>query len=89
MKEDAEINLPAGRQVQHDIGIMCLSIPGLVKKIEGNKAVVAYSKEEREVLVGEKGLKVGDWVSVQMGVIMSVMSKEEAKRQLKAWSEIK
>ena len=67
---------------------MCLAIPGRVKKIEGRKAVVDYVSEEREVMIGENGVKIGDYVMVQMGIIVKVISEEEAKSMIEAWKEV-
>ena len=67
---------------------MCLAIPGKVKLIIGNMAVVKYQKEERRVLVGVKGVRRGDWVLVEMGVISKLLSTEEAKMMTDVWEEI-
>lgn len=58
---------------------MCLAIPGKIKKIEGRKATVKYPDEEREVLVGDEPVKVGNWVLVQMGIVIKILSKDEVK----------
>ena len=67
---------------------MCLSIPGKVKKILDREAIVDYSDEERKVLVGETGVKAGDWVMVEMGIISKIISPAEAKSILRAWKEL-
>ncbi len=59
-----------------------------MKKIEGLKAVVDYDKESREVLIGDKKVKVGDKVLVQMGIIVKVLSESEAKEIKEAWNTI-
>lgn len=64
---------------------MCLAIPGEVIKIEGRKALVQYPGEQRQVLVGEDGVKKGDWVMVQMGIIIKILTKKEAEVSLKRW----
>ena len=79
---------------------MCLAIPGRVKKIEGRKAWVGYDirkskineqnkklnfEEIREAMIGEEGVKVGDWVMVQMGIIMRVLNEQEAEEMLQGW----
>jgi hydrogenase assembly chaperone HypC/HupF len=58
---------------------MCLAIPGKVKKIKGRQALVEYPGEVRPALIGEKGVKVGNYVLVQMGIIIKILSKKEAK----------
>jgi len=57
---------------------MCLAIPGKVKKIIGRKAIVKYPDQERPALIGEEGVKVGDFVLVQMGIIIKILPKNEA-----------
>ncbi|KKT73458.1 MAG: Hydrogenase assembly chaperone HypC/HupF [Microgenomates group bacterium GW2011_GWA2_44_7] len=64
---------------------MCLAIPGRVKEITGRQAIVQYPGETRRVLVGEEGVKVGDFVMVQMGIIIKILSKKEASVSLDAW----
>ena len=65
---------------------MCLAIPGQIIKIEGHKATVKYPGEERFALVGDEKLKKGDYVMVQMGIVVKVLQEKEAKESLKAWS---
>lgn len=64
---------------------MCLAIPGKIVKVEGKKATVQYPSETREVLVGDQKIKKGDFVMVQMGIVIKVLSKKEATETLKAW----
>lgn len=64
---------------------MCLAFPGKVITIEGRKATVQYPSETRQVLVGEEGVKVGDSVLVQMGIIIQVISKVQKQKAEKAW----
>ena len=66
---------------------MCLAIPGKVIKIEGRQALVQYPQEERAVMVGGTPIKVGEYVLVQMGIILKVISPKEAEISLKAWQE--
>ena len=51
---------------------MCLAIPGQIKKIEGYKATVKYPGEERFALVGDEKVKKGDYVMVQMGIVVKI-----------------
>ncbi len=67
---------------------MCLAIPGKVKMINGQVAVVEYPNEVRKVLIGEKKIRAGDWVLVQMGVIIDKISKKETEVILKTWSKL-
>ena len=64
---------------------MCLAVPGKVKKIKGRQALVEYPGEVRSALIGEKGVKVGDYVMVQMGIIIKILSCQEAKAAHKVW----
>ena len=64
---------------------MCLAIPGQITEIDGHKATVKYPSEERDVLVGDDKIKKGDYVMVQMGIVVKVISEKEAKESLKAW----
>ncbi len=64
---------------------MCLAIPGQIVKIEGHKATVKYPGEERFALVGEEKPKKGDFVMVQMGIVMKILTPMEARESLKAW----
>ncbi len=66
---------------------MCLAFPGKVIKIEGRKATVQYPHESREVMIGEDGVKLGDNVLVQMGIIVQIISDSERKRSQKAWTK--
>ena len=64
---------------------MCLAVPGKVKEIKGRKVVVDYESEVREVLGGGIRVAVGDFVLVQMGIVVKVLTKKEAEVSLKAW----
>ncbi|PIR43449.1 hypothetical protein COV24_02820 [candidate division WWE3 bacterium CG10_big_fil_rev_8_21_14_0_10_32_10] len=64
---------------------MCLAFPGKVIKIEGRLATVKYPEEERQAMIGEKNVKVGDTVLVQMGIIIQIITKKQAKDKQDAW----
>lgn len=49
--------------------------------------MVQYPGEVRRVLVGEDGVKQGDYVMVQMGIIIKILTKKEAQVSLKAWQK--
>ncbi len=66
---------------------MCLAIPGKIKELKGRQAIVEYPGQVREALVGEKGVKVGDFVLVQMGIISRKISEEEALESWKVWQK--
>lgn len=64
---------------------MCLAVPGKIKKIEGKKALIDYVSEERYGLIGDERVKVGDYVMVQMGIIVKKLSQAEARSAFEAW----
>lgn len=66
---------------------MCLAIPGKILSIEGRKVLVEYPSENRYALVGDEPIKIGDFVMVQMGIIVKILTEEEARISLKAWQE--
>lgn len=61
---------------------MCLAVPGKIKSIEGKKVLVQYPEEVRQVLVGDEKIKVGDWVLVQMGIVIQILTPKEVKERL-------
>lgn len=61
---------------------MCLGFAGRIKSIEGKKVEVQYPGEVRQVLVGDEKVKVGDWVLVQMGIVIKILTPKEAKERL-------
>ena len=67
---------------------MCLAYPGTVKEINGLSAIVKYPSFEKKVLIGDKKIKVGDKVLVQMGIIIKKISTKESKLILDTWNEI-
>ncbi len=71
--------------MRFEILIMCLAIPGKIKKIEGHKALVEYPDQTRQALVGDEKVKAGDYVLVQMGIVIQVINPSEAQEALKAW----
>lgn len=66
---------------------MCLAIPGVVKEIKGQKLIVKYPTEERQAMAGGVPVKVGDYVLIQMGIVLKVVSKAEALTSWKAWKK--
>jgi hydrogenase maturation factor len=61
---------------------MCLAIPGKIKEIKGERILVAYPEEMRLALAGGESVKVGDFVMVQMGIVIKILTPAEI-RQLK------
>ena len=64
---------------------MCLAVPAKVVKINEKTVTVEYPMEDREVYNSGVELEVGNYVMVQMGVIVKKMPEEEAKVMLEAW----
>ncbi|OGC45347.1 hypothetical protein A2V49_00890 [candidate division WWE3 bacterium RBG_19FT_COMBO_34_6] len=66
---------------------MCLAFPGKIIKIEKKQATVEYPKETRVAFLGGEGFKVGDYVMVQMGIVVKKISKKDALIAQKAWTK--
>lgn len=64
---------------------MCLAVPGKVIKIKKGRATIDYGSEKRLVLIGDEPVKMGDFVMVQMGIIVKILSKDEAMSSIEAW----
>lgn len=67
------------------ISDMCLAVPGKILKIDGRKVTVSYPSENREVLNSGIEIKAGDYVMVQMGIIVKKIPEKEAQIAIKAW----
>ena len=67
---------------------MCLAIPGKIKQIDGREAMNEYPGETSTAFLGDDiKVKPGDYVMVQMGVVVKKISAREAKLSVKAWSK--
>ena len=66
---------------------MCIAAPGKITHIEGHKVTVQYPHESRFALLGDESVKIGDYVLVQMGIVIQVLTPKEAKLSLKAWTD--
>jgi hydrogenase assembly chaperone HypC/HupF len=56
---------------------MCLAIPGKVKEIKGEQVLVQYPKEIRPAFSGGEPVKIGDYVMVQMGIVIKILNQKE------------
>lgn len=65
---------------------MCLAFPGKIIDVNGHQATVQYPQERRKVLVGDDPIKIGDWVMIQMGIVIKILTKSEAKAANEAWA---
>ena len=67
---------------------MCLAIPGKIIEIQDKTAIVKYPAEKREVLLDPNiPVKVGDYVLVQMKMIIQTISEKQALEAQRAWSK--
>ena len=66
---------------------MCLAVPGKVIKREGMKLTVEYPGVTNFAMDGGVEVVVGDYVMVQMGVVMKKLDKQEVVEMEKAWEE--
>jgi hydrogenase expression/formation protein HypC len=66
---------------------MCLAFPGKVIEIEDKKVLVEYPRETRTALLADEPVKVGDYVMVQMGIVIKVVSEDEARLSYEAWEK--
>lgn len=64
---------------------MCLAIPGKVKEVQGERLIIEYPTETRQVLAGGIPVKIGDYVLIQMGIAIKVITEKEARISWKAW----
>mgnify|MGYP000170984424 CR=1 FL=1 len=64
---------------------MCLAIPGKISKINGHEVQVVYPGITNRAFIGDERVKIGDWVIVQMGIVVKVLSATEAKQTLELW----
>jgi hydrogenase assembly chaperone HypC/HupF len=64
---------------------MCIAAPGQITKIEGHRVTVKHPGGVRFALLGDEKVKKGNYVMVQMGIVVKVLTPTEAKKSLKAW----
>jgi len=68
---------------------MCLAIPARVTALSGeNMGVVDLGGVEREVSLALVDADVGDYVIVHVGIAISRLDEEEAKRTLSLFAEL-
>ena len=72
---------------------MCLSIPSKVVKIDQERNVatvdtMGVTRESGLELMEEGDVKIGDYVLLHIGFIMSKIDEEEALESLKVYEEI-
>lgn len=67
---------------------MCVAAPGKITEINGSTAVVDYNGNK---IYAEKGIvhvKIGDYVLVHAGLIIQVLSEDEAKYMIDIFNEL-
>lgn len=67
---------------------MCLAIPGKVKSVLGKKVMVQYPHSHTEVYTGGFTLKSGDYVLVQTGIVIQILTPIESASAISAWRKI-
>ena len=68
---------------------MCLAIPALIKKIDGEQGVVDIDGLTREVsLQLTPDARVGDYVLLHTGFAIGIIDAEEAEETLKIFREM-
>ncbi len=69
---------------------MCLSIPGKVEKIEGDKATVSVGGAKYNAsLQLLDDVKIGDYILLHTGFAIQKLTEEEAEETLKTFEEFK
>jgi hydrogenase expression/formation protein HypC len=70
---------------------MCLSFPGKIAVIRGGYALVDYGEYgvRENVNISLVDAKVGNYVLVQGGFAIKVLSSEDAKETLETWRMIR
>jgi len=72
---------------------MCLAIPSKVVEIDNQKNIATIDtmgvlREASLDLVEPNSIKIGDYVLLHIGFIMSKIDEEEAKKSLELYQEI-
>jgi hydrogenase expression/formation protein HypC len=69
---------------------MCLSVPGLITKVEGGVVTLDVMGSERTArldLLGEP-VQVGQFVLHQLGFVTAVLDEHEARETLKLFEQV-
>jgi len=62
---------------------MCLAIPGKIKKIDGQQAIIDYDGLEKEANISLVDVQENDYVIVHAGFAIEKLSVQEAQETLK------
>ncbi len=67
---------------------MCVAAPGKVIEIKDNTAVIDYNGNKVNANTGIVDVKVGDWALVHAGLIIQVISDDEAQNMIDIFNEL-
>ncbi len=67
---------------------MCVAAPGMVIEIKDNTAVIDYNGNKVNANKGIVDVKVGDWALVHAGLIIQVISDDEAQNMIDIFNEL-
>ncbi len=67
---------------------MCVAAPGMVIEIKDNTAVIDYNGNKVNANKGIVDVKVGDWALVHAGLIIQVISDDEAENMIDIFNEL-
>mgnify|MGYP002510040132 FL=1 len=67
---------------------MCVAAPGKVIEIKDNTAVIDYNGNKVNANKGIVDVKVGDWALVHAGLIIQVISDDEAQNMIDIFNEL-
>ncbi|MGN1420838.1 MAG: HypC/HybG/HupF family hydrogenase formation chaperone [Eubacterium sp.] len=67
---------------------MCVAAPGKVIEINGDTVVIDYNSNKVNASKGIVDIKVGDYVLVHAGLIIQVLSEDEAEAMAEIFSEL-
>ncbi len=67
---------------------MCVAAPGKVTKIKSDTAVIDYNGNKIEANKGIVDVKVGDYALVHAGLIIQVLSEDEALNMIEIFNEL-
>jgi hydrogenase assembly chaperone HypC/HupF len=84
-------HIALGNEYRHGWAAMCLSFPGKVVAIRGDSASVDYGPDgiRDNVNLSLVKAQIGNYVLVQGGFAIRVLSDREAEEALEAWSVIR
>lgn len=67
---------------------MCVAAPGKIIEIKGDTAIVEYNSNKINANKGIVDVKIGDYVLVHAGLIIQVISEDEAEAMTDIFSEL-